>query len=332
MTSKRKIGILLAQLGTPDAPTPKALRRYLRQFLGDPRVIELNRVVWWLILNLIVLVVRPRKSARLYQKIWTPNGSPLLVTSQAQAEKLEHALNQEHDGRFKVVLGMRYGNPSIPTALETLCRETPEGILVFPMYPQYAAATTASTYDEVYKYLPKRRYVPALRMVRPYYDHPTYIRSLADSVRESLQQLDWQPEKTVISFHGIPKRYADMGDPYPQHCEATVRALARELGWQNGEYIMSFQSRFGNEVWLQPYTDQTLAELGKQNLKRLAALCPGFVTDCLETIDEIGEIGQEQFRAAGGERLHLIPCLNDSERWIQAMKAIVLEESAGWLR
>ncbi len=325
-----KIGILLAQLGTPDAPTPKALRRYLRQFLSDPRVIELNRVLWWLILNLIVLVVRPRRSARLYQKIWTERGSPLLVISQSQVRQLQEELRREHGDKFEVVLGMRYGQPSIPVAIEALCRKGVDGVLVFPMYPQYAAATTASTYDEVFKHLPKRRYVPALRVVRPYFDHSAYITTLAESVRASLGELAWQPEKILISFHGIPQRYADNGDPYPQHCEATVRLLAQELGWKDGDYIMSFQSRFGNEAWLQPYTDVTLAELGKQGCKRIAALCPGFTTDCLETIDEIGEIGQEQFHATGGEQLHLIPCLNDSERWIQAMKTIALQESAGW--
>jgi ferrochelatase len=327
----RKIGILLAQLGTPDAPTAKALRRYLRQFLGDPRVIELNRVLWWLILNGIVLVTRPKNSAKLYQKIWTPEGSPLLVVSQSQARKLDEELQREHNDKFEVVLGMRYGQPAIPSALDALCRKGVDGILVFPMYPQYAAATTASTYDEVFKYLPQRRYVPALRVAQPYFEHPAYIKALADSVRESLAQLTWQPEKILISFHGIPQRYADNGDPYPQHCEATVRNLAQALAWKASDYIMSYQSRFGKEVWLRPYTDVTLGELGKQGLKRIAALCPGFTTDCLETIDEIGNLGEEQFRATGGEQLHLIPCLNDSDRWIQAMKTIALQESAGWI-
>ena len=341
-----KIGILLAQQGTPAAPTPSALRRYLRQFLGDPRVIEMNRFAWWLILSLTVLIVRPRRTARLYKKIWTKQGSPLLVASESQARRLEAELNHESrfsdlgfikDSRceygdgFKVIVGMRYGAPAISTAIDSLCEAGVDRILVFPMYPQYAGPTTASTYDEVYKHLAKRRVVPALRVVRPFYAHPAYINALAESVRESLNQLEWQPEKVVISFHGIPKRYADSGDPYPHHCEVTVRELARQFGWQNGEYLMSYQSRFGNEVWLQPYTDQLFADLGKKGINQIVVLCPGFISDCLETIDEIGELGKEQFREAGGERLHLIPCLNDSDRWIKAMKTIALEKMSGWL-
>lgn len=327
----QRTGVLIAQLGTPDAPTPSALRRYLRQFLGDPRVIEMNRVLWWLILHLIVLVVRPKKSAQLYRKIWTKEGSPLLVTSQAQVHKLQAALDRDcGKNRFRVILGMRYGNPSLAAAIDTLCRERVDRIVLFPMYPQYAGPTTASTYDEVFKHLLRRRVVPSLHVIPPYFDHPRYIESLANSVRESLMKLAWKPEKVLVTYHGVPKRYVDGGDPYQSHCTATTQALAAALAWGKEDYTMSFQSRFGREEWLRPYTDETLHALGKQGLKRLAAVCPAFVTDCLETIDEIGEIGKEQFREAGGEDLHLVPCLNDREDWVEAMKEIILQEVKGW--
>ncbi|MGH7496606.1 MAG: ferrochelatase [bacterium] len=325
------IGVLIAQLGTPAAPTPSALRRYLRQFLSDPRVIEINRLLWWLILNLIVLVVRPKKSARLYQRIWTKEGSPLLSTSQAQVRKLQAALDREcGKNRFRVILGMRYGNPSLAAALDTLCREGVDRIVLFPMYPQYSGPTTASTYDEVCKHLLRRRVVPALHVIPPYYDHPHYLRALANSVRESLDELAWKPEKVVVTYHGLPQRYVDGGDPYYAHCASTTRALANELDWAQEEYLMCFQSRFGREEWLRPYTDEMLRTLGRQGVQRIAAVCPAFVTDCLETIDEIGEVGKQQFREAGGEELHLISCLNAREDWIEAMKEMILQETAGW--
>jgi ferrochelatase len=326
----RRIGVLLAQLGTPDAPTPAALRRYLRQFLGDPRVVERNRLLWWFVLRLLVLPRRPRKSAALYQRIWSPEGSPLLVISRSQTRALQAALDGAEPGRFKVALGMRYGNPSMGSAVQELLDWGADRLLLFPMYPQYAGATTASTYDEVFRELTARRVVPALRVVPPYYAHPSYLDALAESVRETMAQLPRPPEKAVISFHGVPQQYVDAGDPYASHCEATARALAARLGWADDFYVMTYQSRTGREVWLRPYTDETLAALGQNGVRHLLAICPGFTADCLETIDEIGQVGLEQFRAAGGETLRLVEGLNDRPRWIAAMTEIALEELQGW--
>lgn len=326
-----KIGVLIAQLGTPEAPTPGALRRYLREFLADPRVIEFNRLAWWFILQ-IILLVRPRRSAKLYQRIWTEQGSPLLLTSNSVVRKLQAVLDRDFSaGRFKVALGMRYGQPAIASAIDDFCQLGVERVLIFPMYPQYSGPTTASTYDAAFKALLNRRVVPAVRVVPPYFRHPLYLNALAASIRDELAKLDWQPEKIIVTYHGVPKRYVTNGDPYQLHCGTTTCALAEELGWQPDDYVLSFQSRFGSEEWLQPYTDQVIAELGRQGLKRIAAVCPAFTADCLETIDEIGHEGLKQFQAAGGEQLHLIPCLNDHDDWVQAMKQIALQELRGWL-
>ena len=328
--SESRIGVLLAQLGTPDAPTPAALRRYLREFLSDRRVVEANRVWWWFILNFVVLPRRPRRSAALYQRIWTRDGSPLLVISRSQARALDAELNRHEPGRFKVVLGMRYGNPPIVRAIQELIDWGVDRLLLFPLYPQYAGATTGSTYDEVFKQLSTLRFVPALRVVPPYYAHHAYVDALAESVGEALTQVDGPPDKILISFHGIPRRYVDRGDPYPLQCEATARALAARLGWANDTYVVSYQSRFGREPWLQPYTDEVFVTLARTQIRRIVIVCPGFVADCLETIDEIGEVGLQQFRAAGGESLHLVGCLNDRPRWIAAMTEIALEQLQGW--
>jgi ferrochelatase len=325
-----RIGVLLSNLGTPDAPTPSALRRYLRQFLSDPRVVERNRLLWWFVLRLIVLPRRPRHSAALYQRVWTSDGSPLLVISRSQARALEAELNRDDPGRFKVALGMRYGSPSLESAVQELRDWGAERLLLFPMYPQYAGATTGSTYDEVFRLLSAMRFVPTLRVVPPYYEHPAYIEALADSVRDSKAALSQPPEKIIISFHGIPQSFVDSGDPYASHCEATARALAAQVGWENGAHLMSYQSRAGRQVWLQPYTDETLAELARKGVRHVMVICPGFVADCLETIDEIGYVGLQQFQAAGGETLHLVEGLNDRPRWVAAMIEIVREQLQGW--
>jgi protoporphyrin/coproporphyrin ferrochelatase len=325
----RKTGILIGQLGTPDAPTAPAVRRYLRQFLGDRRVVDLNPFLWKAILEGIILRTRPAQSAALYRKVWTDQGSPLLTVTRSQASALERAL-AAGGGEVKVEVAMRYGNPSTGSAIEALLAWGAERILLFPMYPQYAAPTTGSTYDETFRELLARRYVPALRVVPPYYDHPSYIAALAESVREALASLKAPPDKILISFHGIPQRYADLGDPYPAHCAATADALARAMGWSADEYLVTFQSRFGREPWLQPYTDETLKRLGADGVKRIVALCPGFTADCLETIDEIGNLGAEQFIEGGGEELHLVPCLNDRSRWLSAMTEIATTELQGW--
>lgn len=322
--------MLVVQLGTPDAPTTPALRRYLRQFLGDRRVVESNRLLWWFILRLLVLPRRPRHSAALYRRIWTPDGSPLLVISRAQARGLEAGLNRHGPGRFKVALGMRYGSPSIASAVQELAAWGADRLLLFPLYPQYAAPTTASTYDEVFRQLSTLRFVPALRVVPPYYDHPAYIEALAESVREATARLSRPPDRIVVSFHGIPQSFVDLGDPYASHCEATARALAARAGWENGAYVLSYQSRTGRLPWLRPYTDEMFAALGRSGVRHLMVICPGFVADCLETIDEIGNVGLEQFRAAGGETLRLVEGLNDRPRWIHAMTEIVLEQLRGW--
>jgi len=325
-----RIGVLLAQLGTPDAPTPAALRRYLRQFLGDPRVVERNRVLWWFILRLLVLPRRSRRSAALYQRIWTRDGSPLLVISRAQARELEAELNRREPDRFKVALGMRYGSPSIATALQELHEWGADRLLLFPMYPQYAGPTTASTYDEVFKQLSMLRFVPSLRVVAPYYDHPAYIEALAESVREAMASCPRPPERVIISFHGIPQSFVDNGDPYASHCEATAQSLAARAGLEEGTCVLSYQSRAGRVPWLRPYTDETLAELARTGVRHVMVICPGFVADCLETIDEIGHVGLEQFRAAGGETLQLVEGLNYRPRWISALSEIALEQLQGW--
>jgi ferrochelatase len=326
----RRIGVLLAQLGTPDAPTPAALRRYLRQFLSDPRVVERNRVLWWLVLRLLVLPRRPRRSAALYQRIWSPAGSPLLVISRAQARALEAELSRHEPERFKVALGMRYGSPSIASAVRELIDWGADRLLLFPLYPQYAAATTGSTYDEVFKQLSTLRFVPALRVVPPYYAHTAYIEALTQSVREAMVPLPRPPDKIIISFHGIPQSMVDRGDPYASHCEATARGLAARAGWENGTYLIAYQSRAGREPWLLPNTDETFVELARAGARHVMVICPGFVADCLETIDEIGLVGLEQFRAAGGETLQLVEGLNDRPRWIAAMTEIALEQLQGW--
>jgi ferrochelatase len=326
-----RIGVLLAQLGTPDAPTPVALRQYLRQFLGDPRVVERNRLLWWFILRLLVLPRRPHHLATLYRRIWTTEGSPLLVISQSQARALDAALNGREPGRFKVALGMRYGRPSIASAVQDLVAWGADGVLLFPMYPQYAGATTGSTYDEVFRQLSTLRAVPALRVVPPYFAHPAYIDALATSAREAWATGAQVPEKIILSFHGIPQRFVDSGDPYASQCDATARALAERAGWAEGTWLMTYQSRTGRQPWLRPYTDETLAELARSGIRTVMVMCPGFVADCLETIDEIAHVGREQFRAAGGETLHFVEGLNVRPSWIAAMTSIALEQLEGWL-
>lgn len=326
----RRIGVLLAQLGTPDAPTPAALRRYLRQFLGDRRVVERNRVLWWFVLRLLVLPRRSRRSAALYQRIWSRDGSPLLVISRSQAHALEAELNRHEPERFKVALGMRYGSPSIASAVRELLDWGADRLLLFPLYPQYASATTGSTCDEVFKQLSTLRFVPALRVVPPYYAHTAYVEALAQSAREAVTRLPRPPDKILISFHGLPQRFVDHGDPYASHCEATARSLAVRAGWENGTYLITYQSRAGRQTWLRPYTDETLVGLARTGVRHVMVICPGFVADCLETVDEIGHVGLEQFRAAGGETLQLVEGLNDRRCWIAAMTEIALEQLQGW--
>ena len=333
--SSSKIGVLVAQLGTPQAPTARALRPYLRQFLSDPRVIDLHPLRWYPILYLFVLTRRPARSAALYANIWTDEGSPLMVHSQAQTRGLQERLG----AAYRVVLGMRYGEPSISRAVQSLEQEGIERILVFPMFPQFSCATTGSIYDAVNHaalgrrcpwFFARKRQMPALRFVPPYADHPAYINALKQSVAAAVARLSWTPDRYLITFHGIPQRYVDEGDPYRRHCEETARQLAAALGLADDEWVSGFQSRFGKEPWLEPYTEDVLARLGGQGVRRLVAICPGFTADCLETLDEIGREGAEQFAHGGGQQFHLVPCLNDHPAWLDAMAAIARRELAGW--
>jgi ferrochelatase len=307
-------GILLVNLGTPDAPTTKALRRYLAEFLWDRRVTELPRLFWWLVLHGVILRIRPSRSARLYEKVWTENGSPLLSISQAQAQALQKKLGED----FKVVLAMRYGNPSIASGLEEL--RNVERIIVLPLYPQYASATTGSSFDAVADVLKTWRVVPDLRFISDYHDDSAYINALIAQIKSYWDQ-HGVPDKLLFSFHGIPKRFVTAGDPYADQCHKTAKLVALGLGIENWEVV--FQSRFGREEWLKPYADHRLIALAKDGIKRVDVVCPGFSADCLETIDEIDRENREIFLEAGGEEFHYIPALNDNDEHIEALVKIL---------
>jgi ferrochelatase len=321
------VGVLLLQLGTPDAPTPAALRGYLRQFLSDPRVIEVPRLLWWFVLHLRILPTRPAQSAAKYQRIWDPQtGSPLLHITRLQTEALQKLLPQA-----LVRFGMQVGNPPVADVVRELIQAGVERLIALPMYPQYSATTTASATDVLFTALMKERRVPALRVVPPYYDHPAYLDAETAVIKEALGKLPAPPDHYVLSFHGIPIKYAERGDPYPAHVERTTAELVQRLGWPRDKRTQSFQSLFGKDLWLQPYTDETLKDLAKRGNKRVFVATPGFTTDCLETIDEIGFEAKEAFLHAGGEQLYRCPCLNDHPAWIEAMKTIILQEGQGWL-
>lgn len=327
---QQRTGILLVNLGTPDAPTVPALRRYLKQFLSDRRVIEIPRAVWWLILNGIILNLRPSKSAAKYAQIWTRDGSPLLMHSHKQAKLLEGYLSQHIASPYAVELGMRYGNPSIPAAIEKLKAQNCNRILVFPLYPQYAASSTASAMDAVWQVLQHSRNVPAIRSIRNYHDHPDYIAALAQSVREHWT-VNGRPDKLIMSFHGVPKYTLNKGDPYHCECHKTGRLLAEALGLEKDQYLICFQSRFGKAEWLQPYLAATLQQLGKQKIKHIDVICPGFSSDCLETLEEIAIEGKAIFIGNGGGEFHYIPALNERESWITTMCEIALDNLQGWV-
>lgn len=334
MASSRsnKIGVLVAQLGTPDAPTPGSLRAYLRQFLSDRRVIDYPPPVWQPILRGVILNVRPRKSARLYRKIWLDEGAPLLVYSQRQVDGLQSRLGND----YRVVLGMTYGNPSIKHALRQLEADDIHRILVFSMYPQYSSTTTASVYDAVFKAaagLPRenKRFIPTLRFVPPFYEHPGYIAALKDQI--TLHDWGQMPKTVLFSFHGIPARYAQTGDPYPHQCQITAERLAGALQLAEGQWLLSYQSRFGPEAWLKPATSDVLKDLAASDRPRVLVASPGFVADCLETLHELGHEGAKLFEDSGGqpENYRVTPCLNDNPVWLDAMADIVRQESAGWI-
>ncbi len=323
----RGLGILLVQLGTPDAPTSQALRPYLRQFLSDPRVIEVPKWKWWFILNLFILPFRPKASAAKYARIWDPvTGSPLLHWTKRQTSLLQKAFPG-----IPVRFGMQVGNPPLATVVEEMIAQGVDRLIVLPMYPQYSATTTASATDVLFSCLQKVRRVPALRIVPPYYEHPEYLEAMTRLIQDNLRKLSWKPDHYVLSFHGIPIKYAQAGDPYALHVKRTTAQLVAKLGWAKGSWTQTFQSLFGRDEWLKPYTDSVLQDLAKAGKRRVFVALPGFTADCLETIDEIGHESLEVFRHAGGEELVACPCLNDHPRWIEAMAAILREEGQGWL-
>ena len=323
-----RVGVLLCNLGTPDEPTAAATRRYLAEFLSDPRVIEIPRAVWKPILHGVILRTRPAKSAAKYRTIWTPEGSPLLVWSRKQAIMLRGYLGERgHD--VEVRPAMRYGNPSVASQLDELRAQGCTRILVVPLYPQYSGTTTASVFDAVAGWAQQARHVPELRFVNRFHDDPGYIRALAHSVQQHWQT-HGRPDKLVVSFHGVPERTRTLGDPYHCECLKTARLLAERLALKDGEWVVSFQSRFGKAKWLEPATQTVLEQLGRAGTHRVDLVCPGFVADCLETLEEIAIEGQESFKAAGGQEFHYIPCLNDDPVWLAALSEIVQDHLQGW--
>ena len=323
------VGVLLTNLGTPDAPTTRAVRRYLAQFLWDVRVVDAPRWLWWMILHLVILRIRPSRSAKLYQRVWTDEGSPLLVISQRQRARLEQSLAERHGRTVPVERGMRYGNPSIASGIDALMARGIRRIVVLPAYPQYAASTVASTFDAVGLHLQTLRHIPEIRFVNGYHVHPGYIGALADSVREAVT--DHRDRRLLLSFHGIPKRYAELGDPDRVQGEETAAALAERLELAPGQWDLSFQSRVGREEWLKPYTDDLLEEWAAEGINEVHVACPGFSADCLETVDEIARESNEAFVEAGGKALHYLPALNDTPAHVKALADIVDEHAAGWL-
>ena len=318
--------ILLVNLGTPESPTPKAVRRYLRQFLSDPRVIEIPAALWLPILHGFVLNTRPRRSARKYATIWCADGSPLRVHTERQARLLAERFGSQ----ARVEFAMRYGEPSIPDTLARLKSEGCERVLVLPLYPQYAASTTASALDQVAEFMLKTRNLPEIRLVKHFHDHPAYLDALAALVREYWRQ-SGRPDRLVMSFHGLPRYTVARGDPYCQECHETARLLAERLELPADAWQTAFQSRFGRTEWIGPYTESILSGYALQGVQRVDVVCPGFVADCLETLEEIGIEGKKVFLDAGGRQFHLLPCLNERDEWIQALADIARQHAGEWL-
>jgi ferrochelatase len=324
MTREAKVGVLLINLGTPDAPKVRAVRRYLAEFLSDPRVIEIPKFAWKPILYGAILPTRPRKSAEAYNQIWTNEGSPLRVIAHRQAEALRKRLPD-----LSIHYAMRYGNPGIAVAIDKMVREGCTRILAAPLYPQYSAATTATANDAVFAALAAMRDQPAIRTLPPYYDEPLYIDALCTNLSRQIAALDFEPERLLLSFHGMPQRTADLGDPYYEHCLETARLITQALG---REVDVSFQSRFGRAKWLEPATDATLAGYPAKGIRRIAVATPGFSVDCLETLEELGIRGRHAFKQAGGEEFALLDCLNDSPESIAMLERLIERELAGWPR
>jgi ferrochelatase len=326
-----RVGVLLVNLGTPDSADARGVRVYLKEFLSDPRVIENQGLLWKLALNGIILNTRPRRKARDYRKIWNTdkNESPLKTITRAQSEKLADAI-ADHD-HVVVDWAMRYGNPSIRSRIDALAAQGCDRLLVVPLYPQYSAATSATVCDEVFRVLGGMRAQPTLRVTPPYYDDPDYIEALAVSIDAHLATLPFQPEIIVASFHGMPQKYIDNGDPYSAQCIATTDALRKRMGLDDKKLMLTFQSRFGFDAWLQPYTDKAIEQLARDGVRRIAVITPGFSADCLETLEEIAQENAEIFKHAGGEQFAAIPCLNDSDSGMDVIRQLVLRELQGWI-
>jgi protoporphyrin/coproporphyrin ferrochelatase len=326
-----KIGVLLLNLGTPDATSYWPMRRYLKQFLSDQRVIEVPKLLWWPILNLIILTIRPGKKGKDYATIWNNerNEGPLKTITRSQAEKLAEALAA--DERIVVDWAMRYANPSTESRIQWLRDQGCDRILFVPLYPHYAAATTATAADEAFRSLMKMRWQPFARIAPSWHDDPVYIDALARSIEDHLAGLDFEPEHVIATYHGMPQKYLEKGDPYHCQCQKTSRLLQDRLGWPKGRLLTTFQSRFGNDPWLQPYTDETVEKLAKSGVKKLALIAPGFAADCLETLEELDGENREIFEHNGGEQFTYIPCLNDSDLGMQVIRHIVARELSGWV-
>ena len=319
-----KVGVLITNLGTPDAPTKKALRPYLKEFLSDPRVIEIPKLIWQIILNVIILNTRPAKSAKAYKSVWTENGSPLFDIAKKQQFELAKALPN-----LVVGLAMRYGNPSIESQLIKMRDQGVRKILIFPLYPQYCAATTASTFDKVSQVLTKWRWIPEVRFINEYYQDELYVKALAKSIVE-FRKLHGKPDLTLFSYHGVPKEYLDKGDPYHCFCHATTRLVKEHMQLADADVMTTFQSRFGPAEWLQPYTDEILKGLPAKGIKNVHIIAPAFSADCLETIEEIDEENRGYFMDNGGENYHYIPCLNDSQDHIKLFTKLIKQHTQGW--
>lgn len=326
----QKVGVLLLNLGTPDATDYWSVRRYLKEFLSDPRVIETNKFLWWPILNLVILSFRPQKSGHAYEQIWDKerNESPLRVITRAQTENLAQRLSG--DG-VMVEYAMRYGNPSTQSVLEKMQKAGCQKILLVPLYPQYSATTTATANDKAFDALKTMRWQPAVRTAPAYFDDPAYIRALGDSIRDGVAKLDFEPDVVITSYHGMPVEYLQKGDPYHCQCFKTTRLVREYLGWEKDKLMVTFQSRFGPTEWLQPYTDKTLEALPGKGIKKVAILAPAFSADCIETLEEIAMGGKDTFIEAGGEKFAYIPCLNDSAGGMDFVETMVRRELSGWL-
>ena len=324
MAEPAQTGILLVNLGTPDAPTPGAVRSYLREFLWDPRVVQIPRPLWWLILNLFILPFRPAKTARKYASIWLADGSPLRVYLVRQAQLLRGYLGERLKKPIAVVAAMRYGKPSIAEGLKELEARGCVRLVVLPLYPQYAASTTESARDALTKALKKWRPAPAVKFVNDFHDHPAFVKAIAKNVNEYWMK-HGRPDRLLMSFHGLPRAVVEAGDPYEKQCRASARLIATELGWNDARTVVTFQSRFGRQEWVKPYTAQTLASLGGEGVGRVDVICPGFAADCLETLEEIALEGRDTFRGAGGKDFHYIPTTNDTPAWMTALATIAME-------